>query len=96
MSIDPYRDMATWLDMTPAEEARLRHPAGKSIRESAEVAEERMNREACALGSSNATPRPAPVHPVVEVARAVVAGLTVYGVIFATLTGPHMVAGWIA
>lgn len=59
MSVDPYRDMAQWLDMTPAEEARLWHPAGKGIRESDEVAQERMNAEACELGSSNSQhPKP--------------------------------------
>lgn len=36
----------------------MRHPAGKGIPESAEVAQARMDAEACELASSNAPKRP--------------------------------------
>ena len=53
MSVDPFSDMAAWLDMGPEEEARLRHPAGKGIAASVEVEQARMDDEACEVGSSN-------------------------------------------
>ena len=53
MSVDPFSDVAAWLDMGPEQEARLRHPAGKGIAASVEVEQARMDAEACVLGSSN-------------------------------------------
>lgn len=53
MSVDPFTDMAAWLDMGPEQEERLRHPAGKGIAASVEVEQARMDDEACEVGSSN-------------------------------------------
>lgn len=52
MSVDPFSDMAAWLDMGPEGEARLRHPAGKGIAASVEVEQARMDDEALAVGNS--------------------------------------------
>ncbi|KAA0916433.1 hypothetical protein [Dietzia sp. ANT_WB102] len=54
MSIDPYTDMARWLDMDARAEAMLRHPAGKGL-VSADV-QAAMDDEACRLASSNWNP----------------------------------------
>lgn len=60
MSLDPYTDMAQWLDMDARTEAIMRHPAGKALM-SADEAQARMDAEACALGSANwQQPAPAP------------------------------------
>ena len=50
--LDPYTDVARWLDMDARAESKLRHPAGKGIRESDEVAQSRMDDEAVALANS--------------------------------------------
>ena len=51
MSIDPYTDVARWLDMDARAESMLRHPAGTGL-ESPEVAQARMDAEAVALANS--------------------------------------------
>ncbi|MDZ4235717.1 MAG: hypothetical protein U1C73_18585 [Dietzia sp.] len=70
---------------------------GPAVPESPEVAEERMNREACALGSLNAAPRPPrPPRPnlVVGTVRAILAGFTVYVVIFGMTYGASLLGEW--
>ena len=67
---------------------------GPAVPESPEVAEERMNREACALGSLNAAPRPTPPNLVVGTVRAILAGFTVYGVIFGMTYGASLLGEW--
>ena len=52
MSIDPYTDVARWLDMDARAESKLRHPAGKGMSESAEVRQARQDAEAVALANS--------------------------------------------
>ena len=46
MSVDPIRDFAEWSGMTPEWEARIAHPAGKSLK-----SEQRMDDEAMRLAN---------------------------------------------
>ena len=58
---------------------------GPVVPESPEVAQERMDRQACALGSVNAPPRPEPKpaprpqHPVVDAVKAFGGGMALFG-----------------
>ena len=64
------------------------------VPESPEVRQERLDREACALASSNAAPRPKPVRPVVEVLRAFGAGMAVFGTIWVMCLAGQFAGGW--
>lgn len=89
--------MSSWADYVEwsgLDESKLRHPAGKGIPESPEVRQERLDREACALASSNAAPRPKPVRPLVEALRAFGAGMAVFGTIWAMCLAGQFAGGW--
>ena len=64
------------------------------VPESPEVRQERLDREACALASSNAAPRPKPVRPLVEAARAFGAGMAVFGAIWVMGLAGQFAGGW--
>ena len=87
MSIDPYSDVARWLDMDARAESMLRHPAGKRL-ESAEVAQARQDDEAVALANSG-QPRQCPEW-------AAVAGLVVFGwlLLGGVSAAAALVEGW--
>jgi len=90
--------MSSWADYVEwsgLDESKLRHPAGKGIPESPEVRQERMDREACALASSNAAPRPKPESSVVAAARAFGAGMVLFGGLWG-LTVCSSIAGELA
>ena len=70
------------------------YSGGPVVPESPEVRQERMDREACALASSNATPRPERVRPVVEAARAFGAGMAVFGTIWVMGLAGQFAGGW--
>jgi len=98
MSVDPFTDVAQWLDLDPRTEAIMRHPAGKGL-VSREV-QDWQDQQACALGSSNHQPEPEPVpEPAPTVGEYVrhVGGLIVALVLVAN-TGPilHGLQAWIA
>lgn len=52
MNVDPYTDMAQWLDMDARTEAIMRHPAGKALM-SDDEAQASMDDQACRVGSLN-------------------------------------------
>lgn len=87
MSIDPYRDMAEWLDMTPAEEARLRHPAGKGSRYQA-----RLDNEALRVGNREPWWMRRPWCQVIAVTLVVLSACLV---ILGALWVANTVGGWI-
>lgn len=87
--------------MTDRERAMLAHPAGKGIPASPEVAQARMDAEACAVGSLNwrvnewhhgVSSRPAPRW--LEVARSIVFGLVVFAVIWGVCVAGELAGGW--
>ena len=59
MSVDPYSDVAQWLDLDPRAEAMMRHPAGKAIPASQEV----QDQQACTLASTNWQQPEPPMRP---------------------------------
>ena len=73
---------------------------GGPVPESPEVAQERMDRQACALGSVNAPPRPepkpapAPQHPAVAAMKAFGAGMAVFGTIWGMGLAGQFAGGW--
>lgn len=75
---------------------------GPAVPESEEVAQERMDRQACAVGSLNAAPRPEPVpapdSPVVATVKAFGAGMLGFGVLwgmtFASSVLGELYGGW--
>lgn len=71
------------------------YSGGPVVPESPEVRQARMDREACALGSSNAAPRPEPVGPVVEALQAFGVGMVGFGALWG-LTVCSAVLGEIA
>ena len=64
------------------------------VPESPEVRQERLDREACALASSNAAPRPEPESPVVAAVKAFGAGMAVFGTIWAIGMAGQFAGGW--
>lgn len=59
MNVDPYTDMAQWLDMDARTEAMMRHPAGKNLM-SDDERQARQDGEAIQLansGRAEAAPR---------------------------------------
>ena len=64
------------------------------VPESPEVRQERLDREACALASSNAAPRPKPESPVVAAAKAFGAGMAVFGTIWVMCLVGQFAGGW--
>ena len=71
------------------------YSGGPVVPESPEVRQERMDREACALASSNAAPRPEPARPVWEAVRAFGAGMVLFGGLWG-LTVCSSIAGELA
>lgn len=67
---------------------------GGPVPESAEVAQARMDAEACEVGSSNAATRPAAGYPITDLLKAVGAGLTLYGMVLGVCVAGEFVAGW--
>ncbi|MCT2122565.1 hypothetical protein [Dietzia cinnamea] len=70
------------------------HSGGPVVPESPEVRQERLDREACALASSNAAPRPKPESPVVAAAKAFGAGMAVFGTIWVMGLAGQFAGGW--
>ena len=56
MNIDPYTDMAQWLDLDARADAMMRHPAGKAR-------DERDDQQACTLASTNWQQPEPPMRP---------------------------------
>lgn len=67
---------------------------GPVVPESLEVRQERLDREACALASSNAAPRPKPESPVVAAVKAFGAGMAVFGTIWVMGLAGQFAGGW--
>ena len=88
MSIDPYTDVARWLDMDARAESMLRHPAGKRL-ESAEVRQARQDDEAIRLANSGRAQLRFPEW-------VYVLGLAVfgYGLLLGVLAAAALVEGW--
>lgn len=51
MSIDPYTDVAQWLDMDARAEMMMRHPAGKGL--VSHEGQDHLGAEACEVASTN-------------------------------------------
>ena len=70
------------------------YSGGPVVPESPEVRQERLDREACALASSNAAPRPKPESPVVAAVKAFGAGMAVFGTIWVMGLAGQFAGGW--
>jgi len=67
---------------------------GGPVPESPEVAQARMDDEACEVASSNAAPRPVPPHPAVATAKAFGAGMAVFATIWVMGLAGQFAGGW--
>ena len=86
--LDPYTDVARWLDMDARAESKLRHPAGKGISESSEVRQARQDDEAIRLANSG---RPRRVPDWLCVVALIVFGWLLLGGVSAAAA---LVEGW--
>ena len=78
MSVDPYTDVAQWLDMDARTEAIMRHPAGKALMSDDET-QARQDAEACAVASANW--RQAPAVPRRRILEVLMPALTLIAVL---------------